>query len=125
LIDGAIDILEYLKRKYDLHLITNGFKEVQHLKIKKSQIRKYFKTIVTSEDLGVKKPNPKIFEYALQQSKAKAGESIMIGDSLEADVYGAINFGIEAIHLDIDNIENKINKEFITINSLIELEQYL
>ena len=66
LFDGAIPILNYLKAKYELHIITNGFDEVQGLKLEKSGIKKYFDQIITSESVGVKKPNPKIFDFALQ-----------------------------------------------------------
>lgn len=125
LIDGAIDILEYLSEKYQLHIITNGFKEVQHLKIKNAGIGQYFKTIVTSEDIGVKKPNAKIFEFAIQQAKAIVEESIMIGDSMEADVLGAFNYGIKPIHLDLHKTNENTKNEFITVNALVELKQYL
>ena len=113
-----------LSKKYQLHIITNGFKEVQFLKLERSNIKGYFKTIVTSECVGVKKPNAKIFEYALQKANATVENSLMIGDSYEADVLGAFNFGIKPIYLDID--KNKSKEEgIITINALKELKQYL
>ena len=69
LFDGAIDVLEYLKPKYNLHIITNGFQEVQTGKLRNSKIEHYFTTITNSEMAGVKKPNPKIFEFALNLAK--------------------------------------------------------
>ena len=97
LLEGTIEILEYLHSKYRLHIITNGFKEVQHKKMESSGILKYFDTITTSEDVGVKKPDKKIFEMALKNASAKVNESIMIGDNFEADILGAQAFGMPAI----------------------------
>ncbi len=122
LFDGTIEVLEYLKEKYTLHIITNGFEEVQNLKIQQSGIAKYFKEIITSESVGVKKPNPKVFEFALKKANAIPQDSIMIGDSYEADIKGALNFGMIAIYF----TQNK-NKEsgVLTINTLLELKKYL
>jgi putative hydrolase of the HAD superfamily len=97
LLAGAVEILDYLQPQYELHIITNGFKEVQHKKLESSGILKYFRTITTSEDVGVKKPHQKIFEVALSNAAAKVDESIMIGDNFEADILGAKNFGMQAI----------------------------
>ncbi|HEX8268508.1 MAG TPA: YjjG family noncanonical pyrimidine nucleotidase [Flavobacterium sp.] len=97
LFDGAIEVLDYLKTKYNLHIITNGFDEVQQHKITNSNIAHYFSTVTNSEMAGVKKPNPVIFEYALQKAKTQKENSIMIGDCIEADVRGALQCGIDAI----------------------------
>lgn len=97
LFDGAIEILEYLKPKYNLHIITNGFHEVQEGKLKNANIDHYFVTVTNSEKAGVKKPNPRIFEYALDTAKAEKKKSVMIGDSMEADIEGALNVGLDAI----------------------------
>ncbi|WP_370391859.1 YjjG family noncanonical pyrimidine nucleotidase [uncultured Winogradskyella sp.] len=97
LFEGTRDILNYLSDKYHLHIITNGFEEAQERKLKNAEIRHYFKTITNSEMVGVKKPNPRIFNFALEQASAVASESIMIGDSLEADIQGAHNVGIDGI----------------------------
>jgi putative hydrolase of the HAD superfamily len=94
---GAIEVLAYLHRKYQLHLISNGFKETQAIKMTKCNLNQYFTHIIISEDVGANKPEKAIFEHALNQAHAKKHESIMIGDSLEADVYGALNAGIDAI----------------------------
>ncbi|WP_127846702.1 YjjG family noncanonical pyrimidine nucleotidase [Psychroflexus aestuariivivens] len=89
--------LAYLSNKYKLHIITNGFQEVQHKKLRNSKINTFFKTITTSEDAGVKKPDKIIFEFALNSAQVSKNNSIMIGDNLEADVQGAKSFGMEAI----------------------------
>lgn len=97
LFEAAEDVLAYLQQKYTLHIISNGFKETTLTKMNLSNLNPYFENVIISEDVGVNKPNPIIFEYALDKAKASKEESVMIGDSLEADIYGALNFGIEAI----------------------------
>jgi YjjG family noncanonical pyrimidine nucleotidase len=97
LFDGALEILDYLSAKYRLHIITNGFHEVQFRKINNASIGHYFSTVTNSEMAGVKKPNPAIFEYALKQANVRKEQCIMIGDCIEADVRGAIDYGIDAI----------------------------
>lgn len=124
LFEGTFEILEYLQPKYDLHIITNGFEEIQSKKMKSSKISGYFKNVITSESVGVKKPNPLVFEHALKVANATKENSIMIGDSIEADIYGAINSGIQAIHCDFEN-ENIKNEDFVSVTSLLELKQYL
>lgn len=122
--EGTFEILDYLKTKYQLHIITNGFKDIQHKKLTISKLLPYFNQIITSESVGVKKPNSKVFEHALSVSNAIKDESIMIGDSIEADIEGALHFGIKAIHCNFDNqIIN--NKKFISIKHLAELKEYL
>lgn len=124
LFEGTFEILDYLKPKYNLHIITNGFEEIQSKKMESSKISNYFETIVTSESVGVKKPNPKVFEFALQQANAKKENSIMIGDSVEADIYGALKVGMQVLHC---NFENEIidTKDFRSITSLKEIKNIL
>ena len=114
LFEGAIDLLDYLKPKYNLHIITNGFSEVQGHKITNSNIGHYFQTITDSEMAGVKKPNPQIFAYALRSANANKETSIMIGDCIEADVRGALNYGLDAILFNANTIENDKNIKQIT-----------
>jgi putative hydrolase of the HAD superfamily len=93
----AHETLQYLQGKYTLHLISNGFKESQKLKIAGTNLGQYFQHIIVSEDVGVNKPDRAIFEYAVNLAGTNKQESVMIGDSLEADVYGALNYGMDAI----------------------------
>lgn len=123
LFEGAIEILDYLKPKYKLHIITNGFAEIQDNKLNNSYITSYFTTITNSEMAGVKKPNPLIFEHALAKANTKKGNSIMIGDCIEADVQGAINAGIDAIFFNENNA--KVADNIKQIYHLLELKKYL
>ena len=96
----AINTLEYLYPKYKLHIITNGFQEVQDIKIAASDLGKYFETIVTSEEAGVKKPHPAIFDYALNKAGASAKESLMVGDDPDVDILGARESGVDQVLFD-------------------------
>jgi putative hydrolase of the HAD superfamily len=124
LMPHSLDVLEYLSSKYQLHIITNGFDEVQHLKIEKSNLKKYFKRIITSDMACCKKPGRAIFEYSLNMAEADLAHSIMIGDSLEADIIGARNYGMDQIFY---NPEKREHQEKVTyeICSLQELKNIL
>lgn len=119
----TVEILEYLVTKYNLHIITNGFQEVQYLKLNNSGIKKYFSTVTTSEEVGLKKPHPVIFEIALKKACVSPQKSIMIGDSLEADIIGAKNAGMNTLFFNYRN-EN-VAKNFFAINELSEIKNYL
>lgn len=123
LFEGAVEILDYLILKYKLHIITNGFEEVQHKKLKNSGIDCYFSTVTTSEEVGLKKPNPKVFLTALNKANSLPAQSVMIGDSLEADILGANNIGMQTIFYNYRN-EN-ISKKIKSIDSLLEIKNYL
>mgnify|MGYP000083920380 CR=1 FL=1 len=103
----SMEVLNYLSSKYELHLITNGFEEVQHIKLNNCGLTDYFKTVTTSQNAGVKKPNPKIFEYALQSANAAKVSSIMIGDSIESDCLGAKNVGLDQIYFNPKKMDCK------------------
>lgn len=123
LFDGAFEVLDYLFSKYNLHIITNGFAEVQQKKINKSGLNNYFKTITNSEMAGVKKPHRNIFEFALSLAKVKRENALMIGDCIDADVRGALNFGMKAILFDEKEIHS--HQDVVTINHLLELKKIL
>lgn len=125
LVEGSVGILEYLVSKnYKIHIVSNGFHEVTHRKIDGSGIRKYVETVTSADDVGVRKPNPKIFEYSLNQANAVKSESILIGDDWIADIKGAQNFGIEVIFFDA-LLENKTEKGLVTVQKLEEIKNYL
>ncbi len=119
----AIETLSYLQKKYNLHLISNGFQESTEIKITTTGLGTYFKTVVISEVVGVNKPDKMIFEYALKGAKAKKIESLMIGDSLEADIRGALDFGMEAIYFNPHGKEKPkdIIRQITHLKELMEL----
>lgn len=123
LFEGAIALLDYLKPKYRLHIITNGFAEIQQNKLDNSKITHYFQTITNSEMAGVKKPNPMIFQYALDLAQAQKESSIMIGDCLEADIQGALDHGMDAVFFNENQTQAPTNIK--QIHSLLELKKYL
>ena len=97
LLPGAEELVRYLAKKYPLTVVTNGFIEVQYEKFDKSGLRNCFSHIVLSEEVGCQKPNPRIYEEALRMNGVSAAEAIMIGDSWNSDIQGAINAGIDQI----------------------------
>jgi putative hydrolase of the HAD superfamily len=113
----VIEALEYLCEKYTLHIITDGFEEVQWKKLRNSKIDQYFKTVTTSEEAGAKKPNALIFECALKKAGCCKSTSLMIGDNLEADISGAIEYGMQTIYfsknLDHDGITIDCHKRLM------------
>jgi putative hydrolase of the HAD superfamily len=118
----TIEILDYLTEKnYVLHLITNGFENIQHSKLKHSNLTNYFKEIVTSEQAGSLKPNKEIFEFALRVAHANIDESIMIGDNIEADIKGAMSAGLDTIYVNHLRLETDVQPTYI-IHHLKELE---
>lgn len=118
---GAEKVLSYLQEKYTLHIISNGFKENTLTKMEVSALNPYFKEVIISEDVGVNKPHPAIFEYALDKAKASKTESIMIGDSLEADIRGAQSFGLKAIFFNPLQVEKPIDVDW----QIFHLEELL
>lgn len=97
LVEGARELLEYLKPNYHLHVISNGFTEVQFRKMASAGVTDYFDEVILSEAVGVNKPDPAIFSYALQKAGARAEESIMIGDNFDTDITGAIRSRIDQV----------------------------
>jgi putative hydrolase of the HAD superfamily len=95
--DHAHELLDYLSTRYELHIITNGFNDIQSTKMASSKIDHYFKAIITSETAGFRKPDPRIFQLALDMSGAVVSDSLMIGDNLRADIGGARDFGMDQV----------------------------
>jgi putative hydrolase of the HAD superfamily len=123
LFPNATEILEYLtNKKYELHLITNGFEKTQHSKLKYSGLGKYFKEVITSEGSSSLKPNKEIFDYAFEKTGANPVESIMLGDSIEVDIIGAMNAGIDQVFINHLNIAIDIKPTYV-VRSLKELEE--
>ena len=124
LVPGTMELLDYLKPKYHLHLITNGFQEVQHTKLHGSGLEPYFETLTVSEEVGVKKPNPEIFHYALRKAQATAEESIMIGDEMAVDIDGALAVGMDTVLLNLKREEVE-GKSTFEVHDLLEIKELL
>ncbi|MGV3538710.1 MAG: YjjG family noncanonical pyrimidine nucleotidase [Rufibacter sp.] len=118
------DVLGYLKEKYVLHIITNGFKDVQYIKMKSSGLDTYFSEVITSECINCTKPDKRIFQHALQRAGVTAQESLMIGDSLEADILGAMNAGMDAVFFNPEKKKPRLRPTYV-VSCLSELKTFL
>ena len=125
LIPNALTILENFHSNYNMHIITNGFKEVQNKKLEKSGLSKYFKTITISEDVGFKKPSKEIFLQAIARANAIIENSVMIGDNFNADIIGSKSVGMKAIYYNFHKINEHQLGGVLEINNLLELEDIL
>ena len=123
LIEGAIEVLDYLKPNYTLHIITNGFIEAQEVKMKKSGLTNYFDQIIVSDAFGFKKPDKRIFNHAMQLAGAVAENCIMIGDDYGPDVMGANAVGMDQIYF--TKVREEDEPATHIISSLIELKSIL
>jgi putative hydrolase of the HAD superfamily len=120
LLPNALKTLDYLKKKYELHIITNGFEEVQHIKLKSSGLKSYFGHVVTSDAAGYNKPQREIFEYALNLAQSSASNSLMVGDNIKIDIEGAMNAGIDQVFFNPGKQDKTCNATY-QINDLEEL----
>ena len=125
LMPHAYEVLEYLAGKYNLYILSNGFQELQCHKMRSAGVDGYFKKVILSEDLGVLKPRPEIFNFALSATQSEMRESLMIGDSWEADITGAHGIGM---HQAFYNVTERAAFPFLPtyhIHSLKELMNLL
>lgn len=124
----AREVLEYLRPRYKLYILSNGFTELQARKMRSAGIDHYFDGVVLSEDIGVNKPNPAIFEHALRVADVSAAEALMIGDNFEVDIEGAQRVGIDQVYYDVAHQslnEKHCHPPTYTIGSLLELKDIL
>ena len=123
LLPHTIDVLEFLHAKYKLYILSNGFEEVQYKKIANSGLSPFFDGIVLSDEIGFNKPSPEIFDYALKKAQTTAKESLMIGDSIEADILGARNCNIDQVWCDfgVEEFDDNFEPTY-RITSLLELK---
>jgi putative hydrolase of the HAD superfamily len=125
LFPDTVEVLQYLTDKgYQLHLITNGFEKTQHCKLSSCGLDVFFKEVITSEGSNSLKPEKEIFDYALQKARARVEESIMIGDALDIDILGAMNAGMDQIHVNYNRIDQHLTPTY-TIYTLKELKDIL
>lgn len=120
----ALEVLDYLKTKYELHIITNGFDDIQAKKLKHSKLEPYFDVIVTSENANSRKPSPDIFNLALERTGGEIATSIMIGDNLKADIAGAVAVGMDHVWFNPNKIVTNTTVQH-QISNLLELKSIL
>ncbi|HOY32777.1 MAG TPA: YjjG family noncanonical pyrimidine nucleotidase [Bacteroidales bacterium] len=104
---GTYETLQYLCDKYAMHIVTNGFEEVQFRKIQQAGLEKYFDQVITSEKAGYKKPDRNFFDFTLREIHAAAHECLMIGDDIEVDLMGSMNAGIDQVFFNYENINHE------------------
>lgn len=125
LVEGAIELLEYLRPSYRMFILSNGFREVQALKLSNSGLAPYFERMVLSEDACIQKPHKGIFDYALKNTNSRRKESLMIGDSWEADIVGAYQSDIDQLWLNPEELPEAGFTPTYTVKSLLEIKDYL
>lgn len=123
LFPGTLSLLEKLKKQYRLHIITNGFEQVQQKKMENSGIAGFFDVVLTAEKAGIKKPDSAIFKQALSLAASTPQKALMIGDSYEADIAGALTLGMQAIHF--NSHEEPLHENCLVVNCLGVIEEYL
>lgn len=125
LVSGATELLEYLRPKYRMYILSNGFVELQSRKMATAGIKRYFDDIILSEEIGVNKPRPELFEYALKKAGAKLEESIMIGDMFDTDIAGAANIGMDQIFFNPKQMTGTSFKPTYEVRQLLEIKEIL
>lgn len=126
-VEYAYELLEYLYKKYDIYVVSNGFRFVQESRVKIGKYDKYFKELFLSEDIGIQKPDIRFFDYCYKNIGCPPKEElILIGDSLSADIKGGNNFGIDTIWFNKNHApESNTIKATYTVNKLKEIENIL
>ncbi len=126
-VDGAYELLDYLSKKYELYIVSNGFRFVQESRLKIGDFNKYFKGIFVSEDIGIQKPDTRFFDYCYKKiNSPPKNELILIGDNLHADILGGNNFGIYTIWFNKNSEENttEISPSY-TVEKLADIKNIL
>lgn len=125
LLPGALELLDYLSVKYELFILSNGFVELQSKKMATTGLTKYFKRLILSEEIGINKPDPALFEYALKVSGAQKSSTLMIGDAFESDILGAANAGLDQMFLNRNGEKNLSFRPTFEVCRLSEISQYI
>ncbi|MEC7654133.1 MAG: YjjG family noncanonical pyrimidine nucleotidase [Bacteroidota bacterium] len=125
LFEGAKEVLSELQdRGHKQVILTNGFEEVQHIKVEKCGLLPYFDEVITSDTMGYKKPHPMAFSLALERVGARADNVVMIGDNLDADVLGAKAQNIAQIFFNPNSNphQEEIDYEVRTLREILDIE---
>jgi len=120
----TLEVLDYLKERYELSIITNGFADVQEIKMKASGLNSYFDHVITSESAGYLKPRPEIYQYTMNLFAVPAKQCLMIGDNAQTDIAGAEATGIDQVYYDPQKQQKALNPTY-QIQCLSELKQIL
>lgn len=124
LIPHALETLEYLSANYEMTIVTNGFEEIQNVKMEAGNLHRFFPHVITSQKAGYRKPSREIFDYAMKMNNVLANEVIMIGDNLVTDIGGAINASIDTVFFNPDKVQHDVNVKH-EITSLAALQKIL
>lgn len=124
LMPHTLEVLEYLKVRYPMTIITNGFAEIQDIKMNSSGLIGYFDLVITSEQTGWLKPDRKIFDFAVRHARVSPAECLMIGDNPATDMEGARMAGIDQIYYDPED-RNQDRESTYRISSLLQLKEIL
>ena len=126
LVPYAIELLDYLTRRgYNLYILSNGFIEVQHKKLQSAGIEDYFERMVLSDEIGINKPDRRLFDYALEVTHSQAADTLMIGDNYDADIMGAMQAGWGQIYFDRNHRGITAQEPQHTVHSLKEVMDIL
>ena len=126
LVPGAVDLLDYLTGKgYPLYILSNGFSEVQSRKLHSGGIDRYFKRLILSDEIGITKPDRRLFDYALQVVGADAVDTLIVGDNYDADILGAMHAGWRAIYFNRDKLPVTGEQPDYVVTELAEIKQIL
>jgi YjjG family noncanonical pyrimidine nucleotidase len=120
LIPHAAEVLEYLVAHYCLTVVTNGFDDIQNVKLTAGNLHRFFRHVVTSQKAGERKPSQKIFEYAMNANNVQCCDVVMIGDNLLTDIAGARNSSIDTIFYNPEKIKHEtvVNHEICCLSEL-------
>lgn len=125
LLPGTLELLEYLLPRYEMFILSNGFVELQSKKMVTTGLTKYFKRVILSEEIGMNKPAPELFEYALKVAGVDRDNTLMIGDAFESDIFGAANAGLDQMFLNRKGEKNLSFRPTFEVTELCEIRKYL
>ncbi len=125
LVPGAVELLEYLRPKYNMYILSNGFKELQSRKMHTAGIDRYFDALILSEDIGVNKPDTRLYAHAMAITASEPCDSIMIGDMFDTDIVGAANSGIDSIYYNPKGRTGHPFEPTYEVRHLLEIKEIL
>lgn len=125
IVDGAKELLEHLNRRGEVYVLSNGFKNLQYRKLKSGGLEGYISKLVLSDDIGITKPDRRLFDYALEVVGGQADTTVMIGDNYDADILGAANAGWKTVFFNRTGLQPEPNVADLTVTSLLEIPKYL